>query len=176
MTPDGWIKWYYERRDAGAPAMNIVDSEGRVYRAKCLKCPSTIRHPTREGGYACGRCGAAWPYDDVFLLKGQITKSAKVRGKRVSSVPQRAADESERRYATLVQVGTVLHRLLSNRNTAVAMRLYVLNAMGMSVAEIARTAPERLKISPVSETTLKRTIRATRETWAAALDRVGLLR
>lgn len=179
MTPDNYIRWYYERRDAGAPALNIVDSEGRVYRQGCSKCPSTIRHPTRDGGFACGRCGAPWPYDDVFLLKGEVTKAAHVRGRRVYAVPQRRADESERRLSTLVQVGTLLHRMLSEAETAISMRIYVLSVMGMTVAEITRTAPERLKLPksfPVSESSIKRIIRSTRDRWATALDEAGLLR
>lgn len=175
MTPDGLIRWYYETvADCGAPGLDIVDSRGRVYGKKCEHCPSVHRHSKKDGEWVCGRCGADWPYDDRFLLKGEVSRQARVRGDRVSSVPQRSAGGSERRISRRVDIGVLLDAFM--RECRPGARYYVSNALGYSIRELAAEAHLAWAGYPeLSRSEIGRLIGAARLEWSTRVEVAGLL-
>lgn len=124
----GWVRWYlYKRDNEGAPAMNFVDSSGRLHAARCGRCRSYVRHSTRVGDPVCGHCGAPWPYVTKHLMKGEVKRSLN-------------PDASEDRLARFADVGRIIHRMLTDHHWGWPMRYFVANAAGFSVREIAREA------------------------------------
>ncbi len=81
-NPDTILReWISVVEDTGAPALNMVDSEGRLYAKKCGECASKTRHySSMRHIWVCGQCGYAWDYRDGFLLKGAVQRSRKAGG------------------------------------------------------------------------------------------------
>lgn len=164
MTPTGWLRWYYAKRDSfGPPALDLVDSTGRLYRKTCSKCRSKVRHfKASENCWVCGRCGTPWPYVDRYMLKGAVDSSPR----------SRYFDERHSRY---FDIGKALARLL-NGPEGWNMMLYVANALGHSERNLERhfwnaypDAP-----GPLSRSEINRRIRAAKSRWAEELERMGL--
>jgi len=177
MTPDGFIRWYYEESEKGAPGLDPVDSMGRVYAERCPECPSRRKHPTRTGGYACGSCGADWPYEDRFILKGVVSTQVRVRGNRVTNIPSPSAGGSERRISRRVDVGVLLASLLSDPQWKRAARYYVSNALGYSVRQLAEECHFHWPGFPaVSRSSVGRMIVMARAEWTRRLENAGMLK
>ncbi len=155
MTPDGWIIWYYRTRDSfGAPGLNFVDSEGRVFGPKCGHCPSKIRHSTAEGRAVCGKCGASWPYVDRFILKGEVQRST------------RPGDfgSSNARY---FDIARLLHVFLRDGRWQWDARLYVANVLGHSVRDLSVRFPAAFTDAPgaFGKSVVAERIKSAREEW-----------
>ncbi len=125
----GWIQFYFRVRDShGAPAMNFVDSTGRVYAKQCGKCGATHRQCRNDRVWVCGRCGRDWDYVDRQIMRGEIQRSIRFDG-------------FEMKNARQFDIGRLLDRLL--RKHEVEGHLYVASAMGFSIRELCEKGPER---------------------------------
>lgn len=123
-----WIQWYYEVKDShGAPALSFIDSTGRLYGKHCTKCRGKNRHARRGGGYACGYCGADWPYVDRFILKGEIQRSLTTSGFEIKNARQ-------------FDIGRLIHNLLLSQ--MIPGHLYVANAMHFSIRKLVESGSE----------------------------------
>jgi hypothetical protein len=168
VTPDGFIRYYYESESEGAPGLDPIDSTGRVYAEKCGACPSRTKNPLNIGGYACGRCGADWPFEDRFVLKGIVSRQVKVRGKRVSNVPSPSPGGSERRISRRVDVGVLLAHFTTNPRWRSSAGYYIANVLGYSVRELAEK-------TGASRSAVGRWISVARVEWSSRLEAAGLL-
>jgi hypothetical protein len=130
MTPDATVRWYYRMRDSfGAPAMNFVDSTGRMYAETCADCGYKIRHCRDDTVWVCGRCGLTWGYVDRHIFKGEVQKSIRT-------------DTFERVNARWIDVGTQIHYFLEDPLWKWDARIYILNALGFSMRQIAADGPK----------------------------------
>ena len=90
MTADDYVRFYYRTRDSfGAPALNFVDSTGRMFVAKCERslegkpgetCGSKERKMNPDGNWICAnhRCAKPWAYEDKLIFKGEVQTSNRV--------------------------------------------------------------------------------------------------
>ena len=164
MTPDGWIRFYYDQRDSfGAPALNYIDTVGRVYAKRCSArgCRARIRHCTSTHEWVCGKCGAPWKYWNRALSKGEIQKSLRPFG----------FDQPLARY---FDVARLLHVFLIERQWNA--RLYVLHAMGESNADLATNFPTRFPDAPGpwSKESVRTRVNAARQEWVERLAAAGI--
>lgn len=144
MNPDELVRWYYRMRDSfGAPALNPVDSTGRVYAPRCY-CGSRTRHCRSDGEWVCGHCGQAWGYVDRHIFKGEVQKSIR-------------PDTFERRHARWIDVGVQLYNFLNDVTWRRDARLFVAYAMGFTLIQLEDFVP--IKKSQISD----RIIAARRE-------------
>ncbi len=121
MTPAGFVVWYYNTKaDLGAPGLNFIDSTGRVYAKVCEGCDCVFRNCNKANVWVCGKCGKPWPYEDHFILKGEV---------QTPNPP----DVFERQNARWVDIGVILHRLLENDFTKWNMRLYIATCHGFRI-------------------------------------------
>lgn len=121
MTPSGIIVWYYETKAGlGAPGLNFIDSTGRVYGKACQSCGFVFRNCNKATVWVCGKCGKPWAYEDHFILKGEV---------QTPNPP----DVFERQNARWVDIGVILHRLLSDENLKWNMMLYIATCHGFQV-------------------------------------------
>ena len=121
MTPAALVVWYFETRDGlGAPGLNFIDSTGRIYGKDCGTCGFIYRNCNKVGVWVCGKCGKPWPYEDHFILKGEV---------QTPNPP----DVFERQNARWVDVGVILHRLLSREELRWDMRLYIATCLGFKI-------------------------------------------
>jgi len=134
-TADGLIRWYYAAlEDLGAPGLDPVKSEGRVWAQRCgaERCRSTKWHFTAKGERVCGHCGTPWRYRTRYMLRGEVQESTHNR--------------AELAHARLLDVGSLLQRFLSDEHWRWSSRLYVAAARGAThrslVAEGAVRYPE----------------------------------
>jgi len=162
-TPDGWIRYYYEKRDnAGASAFNLVDSTGRVFAGACDKCGKRRKQtPTLEWECANFKCKAPWPYKPAYVLRGVVQTSLK-------------PDHGEARLSRYLDVARELGRFLEEQGTA--GRIYVAAALGHSRMEILERGPRAWPgdAFPWTEWNVRKAIREGREAWETKLRRIQL--
>jgi len=162
LTADGWIRFYYDQRESfGAPALNYIDTVGRVYAKRCSKCHARIRHCTSNHEWVCGKCGAPWKFWMRALSKGEIQKSMRPFG----------FDESNARY---FDIARLLHVFLTEGGWNA--KLYVVNAMGEPMASLAEKFPLRFPEAPGpwSVGSVHARIRTARTEWAERLTAAGI--
>lgn len=123
------------RDSFGAPALNFVDSTGRVYAESCGECKAEIRHCRGDGSWVCGRCGALWGYMDRHIFKGEVQKSIRT-------------DTFERLNARWIDVGTQIHRLINDPLWKWDAKLYIANVMGFSVRQLMKDGPRMFPTRP----------------------------
>ena len=125
MTGAETVRWYYKTRDAiGAPALDFVDSSGRLYDKSCRHCGFLVRHYRQSWkDYVCGRCGENWHFEDHHIFKGEVQTSPK-------------RDGWENRNLFWTQVGTVLHGMLSHKAWKWDMRIYVATCVGCTIGDL----------------------------------------
>lgn len=128
-TGKGWIQWYFRVRDShGAPAMNFVDSTGRLYAKKCMKCGATHRQCRNDSVWVCGRCGHDWDYADRHILKGEIQRSVRFDG-------------FEMKNARQFDIGRLLDVFL--REHEIPAHLYVANCADFTIRTLCEDGPAR---------------------------------
>lgn len=165
MTPDGTIRWYYRQRDSfGAPAMNFVDSTGRMYAESCADCGYKIRHCRDDTVWVCGSCGQTWGFVDRHIFKGEVQKSIRT-------------DTFERINARWIDVGTQIHHFTNDPLWRWDARLYVLHALGFSLRELAAQGPNFLPSRPGAwgKSVLGDRIVSARGEFSGRLKSVGIL-
>jgi len=164
MSPDSWIAYYYRMKDSfGAPAMDLVDSTGRVYEERCAGCGGSVKHGTKRGVIVCGHCGEPWPYVDRHVLKGHYSRTRRANGFDV-------------KHAGYFDVARLLHRFLADERWYWPARMYVASVNGFTVRTLARefaaTFPEYT--GPSSRSAIGDRIGWAREEWARRLEAAGL--
>jgi len=167
VTPEGWIRWYYDTRESfGAPALNYVDSTGRIYAKECgsktrgKTCRSKHRHCKNDGVWVCGRCGSVWKFWDRYLLKGEVSISLRPKG----------FDDQNARY---FDVGRLLSRFYADHGHDA--RVFAIHAMGASEREIAeRFADPHDQDRPWSRSTVHRVLADARREWVEKLRSAGI--
>lgn len=100
--------------------MNFIDSVGRLYGKACGKCEFIYRNCNNAGIWVCGKCGENWPFEDHFILKGEV---------QTPNPP----DVFERQNARWVDIGVIIHRLLTKPGLEWNMRLYVATCHGFKI-------------------------------------------
>jgi len=171
-TPDSLIRWYYAaREDIGAPGLDPVKSEGRVWARVCGaerlrggrgSCRSAKWHFTANGERVCGHCGAAWRYRTRYMLRGEVQETVR--------------NVAELAHARLVDIGSLLQLFLRDERWRWTSLIYVAAARGAShrslVAEGAATYPE----APFQWTIrqVQNRIAQGRAEWARRLTRAGI--
>ena len=91
------VLWRYlelKRNLYSIKAVNPIEREAFVYPDKCPECRSRLRHPTIDGGQACGKCGEALPLTLAPLLKREIQRTRVHADFRMHLISQ--ADQLER--------------------------------------------------------------------------------
>lgn len=163
MSPDGWIWWYYKTRDSfAAPALNYVDSTGRIYRKRCRQCKGRKRHGTKGGDWVCGHCGADWPYVDRHIFKGEVQKSRRIY-------------DFGHRHARYFDVARVLREFIDDQEWKWAARLYVANVMGYSLRRLAEGFRQTYPDAPHFEKTkITEKISEARKEWQRRLQSIGV--
>jgi len=170
MNPDTWIKWCYStREDLGAPARKIVQATGLVYSEKFAhshpdtnkRCHSTKRNPTSAGHDVCAVCGAVWPWQIRYLLKGAIQSSLD-------------AGRFENQISRYVDISAELGRMLDSRRWKWPTRLYIANVLGWSQLEILNQGPKIWPRSPVDWTVwgVRSAVKEARSEWTERLTRI----
>lgn len=171
-SPEWWIAWYHEKRqDAGAQAIDLVSSRGWVYEKVCgadlpggKKCDSEIRHSTKEGFYACGKCGGLWPFHERYALKGEVQTSPR-------------PDHFEDSIARLVDVGCAYARLMDDPSWKWKARLFVAHSLGWSYNELLDEGPVAWPDAPPDIFThwkVRNGINAARRHWRRLLNEIGI--
>ncbi len=161
MTPDGYILWYYRTRDSfGAPALDYIDSVGRMFAKKC-SCGSKLRHTTSIGDYVCGHCGKDWAYEDALLLKG-VVKGAT------------SSNSFDMKNARFFDVAKKIDTML--RQHEWDMKLYILNVLGQSQRDLSVRFPANFPDAPGpwSKDSVRRRIIAMRELFDRRLRAAGM--
>jgi len=122
---DKWVRWYYEVvADTGAPALDPVDSQGRVFDDLCKACDFKHRHWSDDKKHwVCGHCGVLWGYHDVTMFKGEIET-------------QRRPGGSEHRLSRRIDVGTQFSQFTQDPKMRWEARLYVANCLGFSIRHL----------------------------------------
>ena len=169
MSPDGWIRYYYERRDsAGAAAFNIADAAGWVLAPKCAKCDGRKRYQNETLEWICARkrCitngeRTRWPLEPALVARGIVQTSMR-------------KDHGEGRMGKYLDLGRELQRFLLEYGTV--GRIYVAAALGHSRVTIAEQGPRAwpADMFPWSEWHVRSAIREGREAWMKHLVRVHL--
>ncbi len=148
MTSDGWIRWYYQTRDSfGAPALDFVDSTGRMFVKKCEHtlegrsgevCGSKVRNMKPDGNWICGnfKCAKPWAYEDVYIFKGEVQKSVRVH----------TFDTTNARY---FDVAHQLYGFMTDDQWRWGAKLYVAHALGWSERRLAVEFPLAFPDAPV---------------------------
>jgi hypothetical protein len=171
-SPEWWINWYFERhQDAGARAIDLVSSRGWVYEPVCgadlpggKKCESETRHSTKEGFYACGQCGALWPFEEKFELKGSVQSSPR-------------PGYFEESISRMVDVGVAYHKLTTRPAWKWKARLFVAHAMGWSYSELLDQGPVAWPEAPPDLWTpwkVRNSVLAARRVWQRLLSDAGI--
>lgn len=161
-TAKGWLVWYYRVKDShGAPAFSFIDSTGRLYAKECSKCRNRHRHARKDNSWACGHCGQDWPYEDRYILKGEIQRSARFDG-------------MEMRNARQFDVGRIVHRLLIDHREP--GHLYVANCMGVSIRRLADAGAEFWPTWGFSwkRSSVHNAIQRGAQLWEESLDRADI--
>ncbi len=166
MTPDGWVLWYYRTRDSfGAPGLNFVDSEGRVFGPWCDHCRSKKKHENSVGTMICAnhKCGKAWPYVDRFILKGEVQRS--IRPGDFGSANARYFD-----------IARVLHHFIFDKRWQWDARLYVANVLGHSARDLSVRFPAAFEDAPgpFSQSSISRRINVARTEWDRRLCKADI--
>lgn len=164
MSPDGWVRFYYERRDnSSAASFNMVDSTGRVFAASCDKCGRRRRKQTPTLEFVCAnfKCKAPWPFKPAFVLRGVVQTSVKT-------------DHGENRMSRYLDVARELARFLTENGTV--GRIYVAAALGYGRDAILKMGPNAWPGDefPWTEWNVRKAIREGREAWATKLRRIYL--
>ncbi len=135
MTADQYVRFYYRTRDSfGAPALDFVDSTGRMFAKKCERelegkpgevCGSKNRTMNPDGNWICGnhRCGKLWAYVDAYLFKGEVQTSTRIH----------TFDGS---YGMYFDVARVLYHFLNTQQWRWSGRLYVAYVMGWTMRRL----------------------------------------
>ncbi len=140
-SPEEIVRAYFAWADSiGAPALNPVAQEGRIYAAECSGCHHQVRHSKGKGlkvrTEVCGRCGRPWPYEDRYVLRGNL---------QISTRP----GSTEHRLSPWCDIGPVLMRLYDHREHRWAIRVFCARALGnLSLREVARDAAEKYPRAP----------------------------
>lgn len=169
-TPDGLIRWYYEKRkEHSARGLDLVKSRGRVYYKRCgamvlrdgrkVACTSELIHINRHGERVCGRCGSTWRHRERFQLRGEVQES--LRG-----------DGFELSMSRWIDVGTLLDRFLGDAVWHWESRLYTANALGRSRKELTVHPPSGF--GPASYHRVRTFIEAGRAEWTRRLVGAGI--
>ena len=166
MTPDGWVLWYYRTRDSfGAPGLNFVDSEGRVFGPSCDHCRGKKKHENSVGTMICAdhKCAKAWPYVDRFILKGEVQRS--IRPGDFGSTNARYFD-----------IARVLHHFVHDERWQWDARLYVANVMGHSIRSLSVRFPAAFKDAPgaFGKSVVGERIQSARLEWDRRLCRADI--
>lgn len=169
MSPDGWVRYYYERRDsAGAAAFNIADASGWKLAPACAKCGGRKKLQSSTLEWICGkkRCitngqRTLWPLEPALIARGIVQTSMK-------------RDHEVRKMGKFLDVGRELARFLREHGTT--GRIYVAAALGHSRVTIAEVGPRAwpADMFPWSEWQVRCAIREGREAWSGHLRRIGL--
>lgn len=125
MTADQLILWYYSTNEAfGAPAMNFIDSTGRIYDTACCFCEHKVRQTITDGTWVCANhhCGKPWHFIDAYIFKGEVQQPPN-------------SDTFADRLSNWLDIGTVLYKYLNEYGTCA--RVYVAYARGFQIAEIS---------------------------------------
>ncbi len=166
MTPAGWIRYYYDRKESiGAPALNIIDSEGRIYDSRCSKCKGKARHQKDEGYWVCGHCGEVWEFHDVVIFKG----------KRAKTPPR--PHGFDRQLGRMFDIGRLISRFLADPDYRWDARLYIGQvACGYSQRELAKQAHIFFPDIPggLSKTSVQRRLTRASLRWSAIVKTAGL--
>lgn len=180
-TAEEWVRWYIARReDAGATALDLLDSRGIVYALVCRStsrdsrkarkvsegaCSSRRKQQTKDGGYVCARCGDPWPYEIRFLLRGVVQTSTR-------------PDYFEHRISTQVDVGRAFSRLvfdpeLRRRKEG---RLFVATALGHPIRSLSTNGPKAWPDLPPpwGRTEIAEAALRGRNRWIDELSAVGI--
>jgi hypothetical protein len=177
-TPDGWIRWYYTKReDIGAPGLDLVKARGFIYATRCEStstasrrargehgpCTSEIRNPTKAGGYVCGRCGAPWRHWERHQLRGEVQESKR-------------GDGFELAHARWLDIGVLLDRLLNDPKWRWESRLLIANANGHSLNWLVQYGPTEFPEAPFQWKRWKvaEVIQAGRTEWVRRLTGAGI--
>ncbi len=135
MTADDYVRFYYRTRDTfGAPALNFVDSTGRMFAKKCEKsidgkpgvvCDSKKRTMKPDGNWICDnhKCGKPWSYEDVDLFKGEVQTSKRVH----------TFDGPNGRY---FDIARLLFLFLTDPQWKWNSRMYVAYTMGWTIRRL----------------------------------------
>lgn len=173
VNPDGLIRAYVHLlRTQGAPGVRLVDGEGRVYLKACnakrkgrkTPCRSKKRHPTKEGNYVCGHCGARWRYYDRLLLKGSVQVSPKIGA-------------IENCLVNDATVGVLFDRFMKSKKFYWAARVYVLKIVeGVGDKHLARIGRKRIPESPHrwTEYQVRQLVNLARAEWRTRLLAAGI--
>jgi hypothetical protein len=169
MSPDGWVRYYYERRDsAGAAAFNLVESEGAILAHACGKCGGRRPRKTRTLEWVCARkrCQTEgqptpWPFQPAYVLRGVVQSSLDT-------------EHGLTKMARYLDVARELARFLDEQGTV--GRIYVAAALGHGRQAIAELGPRAWPgdAFPWSEWHVREAIREGRTAWIEKLKRVRL--
>jgi hypothetical protein len=132
-SPEEIVRAYFAWADSiGAPALNPVAQEGRIYAAECSGCHHQVRHSKGKGlkvrTEVCGRCGRPWPYEDRYVLRGNL---------QISTRP----GSTEHRLSPWCDIGPVLMRLYEHPDHEWPTRVFCARAIGnMTLREFSEDA------------------------------------
>lgn len=104
--------------------MNLLDSTGRLYAARCPGCRAVHWRETLNHVRVCGQCGMQWPYVERYMLKGEVQRTP------------RRTDFADG-ISTWMQVGTVMRSMITDPEFHWDYKLLVAHVMG--------TKPERME-------------------------------
>ena len=140
-SPEEIVRAYFAWANSlGAPALNPVMQEGRIYAADCAACHHRVRHSRKRGLQirieVCGRCGRPWDYEDRYVLRGAFQVS-------------RRTDSMEHRILPWCEIGAVLMRLYDHREHRWPVRIFCARAIGsLSLREVAEEASTKYQRAP----------------------------
>ncbi len=135
MTADDYVRFYYRTRDSfGAPALNFVDSTGRMFADKCEYalegkqskiCGSKERKMCPDGTWICAnhRCTKPWAYVDAYIFKGEVQKSVRIH-------------TFDGPNALYFDIARLLFLFLNDGEWRWTGRLYVAHAMGWTMRRL----------------------------------------
>ncbi len=174
MTADDYIRFYYRTRDSfGAPALDFVDSTGRMFAKKCERslegksgemCGSKKRKMNVDGNWVCDnhRCGKPWAYVDAYIFKGEVQKSKRVH----------TFDDTNARY---FDVAIHLYKFLNDRQWKWGARLYVAHAVGWSIRRLVSDFHVHFPAAPmVQRSRMSERVVQARMEWEIRLHEAGL--
>lgn len=140
-TPEEVVRAYFSWADSiGAPALNPVAQEGRIYAPECAACHHQVRHTRKKGLQiridVCGRCGRPWDYEDRYALRGSFQFSMR-------------PGSTEYRLSPWCDIGAVLKKLYEHRDHRWEVRIFCARAVGyLSLRETADGAAREYRRAP----------------------------
>lgn len=165
MSPEGYIRLYFERRDNhGASSVTLVDSTGRTFAKKCAKCGKKKRSFNSAGDPVCASqscrtddAPTPWPYVDAFLLRGVVQSSMR-------------HDHFERKIGSFMDIARELHRFVEEWGPRA--KVFIAHAHFYSRKAIVDAAP--WPDFKYTDWNVRQTIKDARAEWAKRLNRIGI--